>query len=51
MARDNYSYNKQQKELARKKKAEEKKQKKLAKKAMEGGHESGPTSNDQVALG
>ncbi len=35
MARDNYSYNKYQKELARKKKAEEKKQKKLAKKALE----------------
>ena len=35
MARDNYSYNKYQKELARKKKVEEKKQRKLEKKAME----------------
>lgn len=51
MARDNYSYNKQQKELARKKKAEEKKQKKLAKKAMEAAHESGQAPNDQVSLG
>ena len=35
MTRDNYSYKKYQKELARKKKAEEKKQRKLEKKAME----------------
>ena len=35
MARDNYSYKKYQKELARKKKAEEKKQRKLEKKAIE----------------
>ena len=35
MARDNYSYNKYQKELARKKKAEEKKQRKLDRKAIE----------------
>jgi len=34
MARDNYSYKKYQKELARKKKAEEKKQRKLEKKAI-----------------
>jgi hypothetical protein len=32
LARDNYSYKKYQKELARKKKAEEKKQRKLEKK-------------------
>jgi hypothetical protein len=35
LGRDNYSFQKYQKELARKKKAEEKKQKKLNKKAME----------------
>jgi len=35
LTRDNYSYKKHQKELARKKKAEEKKQRKLEKKAME----------------
>lgn len=35
MSRDNYSYKKYQKELARKKKAEEKKQRKLEKKAIE----------------
>ena len=35
MSRDNYSYKKYQKELAKKKKAEEKKQRKLEKKAME----------------
>ena len=35
MSRDNYSYKKYQKELARKKKAEEKKQRKLEKKARE----------------
>lgn len=33
MARDNYSYKKYQKELARKKKAEEKKQRKIDKKS------------------
>ena len=35
MTRDNYSYKKHQKELARKKKVEEKKQRKLEKKAMD----------------
>jgi hypothetical protein len=34
LTRDNYSYKKYQKELARKKKAEEKKQRKLEKKAI-----------------
>ncbi|MFZ2357475.1 MAG: hypothetical protein WAW67_06625 [Candidatus Omnitrophota bacterium] len=34
MARDNYSYKKYQKELAKKKKVEEKKQRKLQKKAI-----------------
>jgi len=50
LARDNYSYKKHQKELARKKKAEEKKQRKLEKKAMEATPESGQVPNDQVAL-
>ena len=50
MTRDNYSYKKYQKELARKKKAEEKKQRKLGKKAMEATPESGQVPNDQVAL-
>ena len=35
MARDNYSFNKYQKELAKKKKKEEKKQNKLDKKNMQ----------------
>ncbi len=35
MGRDNYSYQKYQKELSRKKKAEEKKQKKLEKKSAD----------------
>jgi hypothetical protein len=35
VSRDNYSYKKYQKELARKKKTEEKKQRKLEKKAKE----------------
>ena len=35
MGRDNYSYKKYQKELAKKKKVEEKKQRKLDKKTME----------------
>ncbi|MFH1640947.1 MAG: hypothetical protein ABIA66_03170 [Candidatus Omnitrophota bacterium] len=50
LARDNYSYKKYQRELARKKKADEKKQRKLEKKAMESAPESGQASNDQVAL-
>jgi hypothetical protein len=36
MARDNYSFKKHQKELARKKKAQEKMQRKLERKAREG---------------
>jgi len=36
LARDNYSFNKRQKELAKKKKKEEKKQSKLDKKKMQG---------------
>jgi hypothetical protein len=50
LARDNYSYKKYQKELARKKKAEEKKQRKLEKKAMKATPKSGQVPNDQVAL-
>jgi len=50
VSRDNYSYKKYQKELARKKKAEAKKQRKLDKKAKEAAPESGQVSNDQVAV-
>jgi hypothetical protein len=50
VTRDNYSYKKYQKELARKKKAEEKKQRKLEKKAIEASLESGQVPDDQVAL-
>jgi hypothetical protein len=48
--RDNYSYKKHQKELARKKKAEEKKQRKLEKKAMEAAPEPGQVPETPVAL-
>ena len=50
LARDNYSYKKFQKELARKKKAERKKQKQLEKKAQKAATESGQAPNDQVTL-
>ena len=50
MARDNYSYKKYQKELAKKKKAEEKKQRKLEKKEKEIVSDSGQITNEQVAL-
>ena len=50
MARDNYSYQKYQKELARKKKAEEKKQKKLEKKATEVMPVSGAALPDQLMV-
>ncbi len=50
MSRDNYSFNKYQRELAKKKKAEEKRQRKLEKKAMEVTPESGQVPNDQAAL-
>ena len=50
MARDNYSYIKHQKELARKKKAEKKKQKKLEKRSMEAALEPGKVSSDNDAL-
>jgi hypothetical protein len=48
--RENYSYKKYQKELARKKKAEEKKQRKLERKALGAAPESGIGSNDQAGL-
>lgn len=48
MSRDNYSFNKYQKELARKKKAEEKKQKKLEKKAMEAVPDSGQAPDNST---
>lgn len=41
MSRDNYSYKKYQKELARKKKAEEKRERKLGKKSVEAAPEPG----------
>ena len=41
VTRDNYSYKKYQKELAKKKKAEEKKQRKLEKKAAQAAPELG----------
>jgi hypothetical protein len=50
LARDNYSYKKFQRELAKKKKVEEKKQRKLEKKTMEATPEPGQASNDQPAL-
>jgi hypothetical protein len=45
LARDNYSYRKYQRELAKKKKREEKKQSKLDKKNMQAKADSGETSN------
>ena len=50
VSRDNYSYNKFQKELARKKKVEEKKQRKLEKKAMKDAPGSGQVPDGQVTL-
>jgi len=50
LVRDNYSYKKQQKELARKKKAEEKRQRKLEKKAIGVNLESGQAPKTQVTL-
>ena len=45
LARDNYSFSKRQKELAKKKKKEKKQQKKLDKKNMQDGADSEQTSN------
>jgi len=50
VARDNYSYKKFQKELARKKKLEEKKQRKLEKKAGEAAPEAGQAPEDLTVL-
>ena len=47
MSRDNYSYKKYQRELAKKKKVEEKKQRKLEKKASEAAPEAGQVPVDQ----
>ena len=49
MMRDNYSYKKYQKELAKKKKVEEKKQRKLDKKAMEAAPAPEQAPSDQAA--
>ncbi|MFH1622370.1 MAG: hypothetical protein ABIA97_04535 [Candidatus Omnitrophota bacterium] len=45
LARDNYSYEKYQKELAKKKKREEKKQRKIDKKNIQAKADSEQTSN------
>lgn len=50
IVRDNYSFKKYQKELAKKKKAEEKKQRKLEKKAIEAAPEPGLAPSDPPAL-
>jgi len=46
LARDNYSYQKHRRELARKKKKEAKMQRKLDKKNMKPTEDQGPVSND-----
>jgi hypothetical protein len=53
LARDNYSYKKYQRELAKKQKIEEKKQRKLEKKALEAAPERGesePVSGEDVSV-
>ena len=50
MARDNYSYKKYQKELARKKKNEEKKQSKLNKKNIPAKVDSDQAPNEDVTV-
>ncbi len=50
MAKDNYSYKKQQKELAKEKKAEKKKQKKLEKKTMGATREFEQGLSNQIVL-
>lgn len=50
MARDNYSYKKYQKELAKKKKKEEKKQSKLDKKNIRAKTDSEQASNEDVTV-
>ena len=50
LVRDNYSYKKYQKELAKKNKKEEKRQSKLDKKNMQTKADSGQASNEGVAV-
>jgi len=50
MARENYSFKKLQKELARKKKAEVKRLRRLEKKAIGAAPESGQATDGQIAL-
>ena len=50
LARDNYSYKKYQKELARKKKKEEKRQRKLDKKNIQAKTDSERASNEDVTV-
>ena len=50
MARDNYSYKKYQKELAKKKKKDEKKQRKLDKKNIQAKADPDQASNDDVTV-
>ena len=50
LARDNYSYRKYQKELAKEKKKEEKKQSKLDKKNIQAKADSGQASNEDVTV-
>ncbi len=47
MARNNYSYAKRQRELAKKKKKEEKRQRKLEKKNRAAGEAENPTAIDE----
>ncbi|MDP3791335.1 MAG: hypothetical protein Q8R38_04760 [Candidatus Omnitrophota bacterium] len=49
MARDNYSYKKYQRELAKKKKREEKEQKKLEKKNAQSKEEEGQAPDQSIA--
>ena len=50
LARDNYSYQKYRRELAKKKKKEEKMQRKLDKKNIRSNENPGQVSNEDVAV-
>jgi hypothetical protein len=50
LARDNYSYKKYQRELAKKKKKEEKRQSKLDKKNIKDKADSGQASNEDITV-
>ncbi len=50
LARDNYSYQKYRRELAKKKKKEEKMQRKLDKKNTQSKEDLGQVSNEDVAV-